>query len=161
MTHCTGVQADGRSRSHVQRLFTARLGDAHALGCASPPPHGPRPALHAPWPRRKAKASWLGESNHRGANWSPPTGTCNCASAISFNTFHQVQGKVRPHACAQHLLTPQRSRALEATICCETQRPRPLRKMDPTLPASCTPIKHARVGTPRLHLNICRPRHAR
>jgi hypothetical protein len=51
--------------------------------------------------------------------------------------LHQVQRKMRAHARAQHLGRPQRRTALERQHLPKAKR-RALRRMEPTLPASCT-----------------------
>ena len=108
----TGIQANRCGGGHVERLFSARLGDAHqqmgALGDCS---------LHAlPFVPQHPGA---GVGQHSlvqqllALQVRDKQGHLQTVQSIRRQAFKQTQAKMRAHARTQHLVRPQRRRAFE------------------------------------------------
>ena len=123
----------------------ATLSDSSPPGCgmrssqraalAAAPPRCP--ALRGRTPRRTAAAAAPREAPAPHANWSPAAARAARPAHRPSSAFDQVQPEVRAHAGAQHLGRPQGRACPSAPAPARTPNAAALRRMLPTLPASC------------------------
>jgi hypothetical protein len=114
-----------------------------AAGCAPAARSAPAARRDTPcpsWPSTQAQGRGRrprAAARRRRANWCHQRHLQRGQRVVFGQAFHQAQPEVRAHAGAQHLGRPQRRRALERQHLPHAEG-RALRRMLPTLPASCS-----------------------